>query len=122
MSLLNKKAFTISEFLITSLSLFTGLYFIFWTGFLGSNCTLAQSYLNDFAYCDLGANTKKCWAILKRQIESLRFTESKKLFIDSSENQKKVILIFDFHLPIIGAHQGLKDIKLTSLLDKEKWQ
>lgn len=122
MNLLDRKGFTISEFLITSLSLFSGLYFIFWTGFLGSNCALAQTYLNDYAYCDLGANTKKCWATMKRQIESLRFIESKKLFIDNSDSPKTVKLIFDYQLPIIGANTGVHGIQLTSVLEREKWQ
>ncbi len=110
------------EFLITMTSLFSGLYFIFWTSYLGCNYALAGFYLNDFSFCELNSNRRECWIQLKRKVDSLKFVKVNQLYTENSLREKTVHLNFDYSLPIIGLSHGIKDIKLSSSLQPGKWQ
>lgn len=118
----NENGFTISEFLITVTSLFMGLYFIFWTCYLGCNYALARFYLNDFSFCELNLSHKECWISLKRQVDSLKFIKITQLYTNNSTFEKTVYLAFDYHLPIPGLTQGIQNIKLSSSVQTGIWQ
>jgi|GEM_PF-5355275 len=122
MSLRKKNGFTISEFLITVVSLFCGLYFIFWTCYLGCNFALAKFYLDDFSFCELNTQSNKCWIFLKRRVDALKFVRINSLYTDSTAVDKTVYLVFDYALPIIGLNRGVENIKLSSSIQLGRWQ
>lgn len=117
-----KNGFTISEFLITIVSLFSGLYFIFWTCYLGCNFALAKFYLNDFSLCELNSNSKECWVFLKRRMDMLKFVKINSLYTENRTSDKTVYLVFDYSLPIIGLNRGVENIKLSSSIQPGRWQ
>lgn len=122
MSHRKKNGFTISEFLITVVSLFSGLYFIFWTCYLGCNFALAKFYLDDFSLCELNAQSNKCWIFLKRRVGTLKFVRINSLYTDSTAADKTVYLVFDYALPIVGLNRGVENIKLSSSIQPGRWQ
>ena len=122
MSSRHKNGFTISEFLITVISLFSGLYFIFWTCYLGCNFALAKFYLDDFSFCELNSRSKDCWVNLKRRVDSLKFVKINRLYTEHISTDKVVHLNFDYALPIIGLTRGVEDIKLSSSVQPSRWQ
>lgn len=117
-----KNGFTISEFLITVVSLFSGLYFIFWICYLGCNFALAKFYLHDFSFCELNSQPKECWTYLKRRVDSLKFVKIRRLYTESISNNKTVYLNFDYALPIIGVTRRVENIKLSSSIHPGRWQ
>lgn len=114
--------FTITEFLITMTSLFAGFYFIFWSCYLGSNYTLAKHYLKNYSRCDLNLESKECWQVLKRRVDSLKFIDIQHLYLDTTLANKSVHLVFDYQLPMVGLGQGIQGIKLSSTLKSSAWQ
>lgn len=122
MSPRRKNGFSISEFLITIVSLFSGLYFIFWTCYLGCNFALAKFYLDDFSFCELNTQAKECWIFLKRRVDALKFVKITSLYTDNTVSDKKVYLVFDYALPIIGLSHGVQNIKLSSSVQPGRWQ
>lgn len=117
-----KNGFSILEFLITLVSLFAGLYFIFWYSYLATNYTLAQYYLSDYTFCELSNNSKHCLSFLKQRLNTLKFIEIQKLNLKSSAYTKTVSLILDYNLPLPGFSDGVKTIKLTSSINPGVWQ
>lgn len=118
----HKNGFTISEFLITISSLFAGFYFIFWSCYLGSNYTLAHFYLKDYSLCDLNLQPRSCWQILKRRMDSLKFVDIQRLYLETTPTKKSVYVVFNYDLPMIGLTQGVRDIQLSSSLTSSAWQ
>ena len=122
MSLRRNSGFTVVEFLITSVSIFCGFYFVFWSCYLGANTMLARFYLNDFALCQLNSKPNECLQNLKRRLDTLKFIEVKKIDIQTSLAIRSVSLIYNYNLPILGLAQGLQTIHLSSQINLGDWQ
>lgn len=117
-----KSGFTILEFLLTAVSLFSGLYFIFWASYLAANYTLARHYLMGYTYCELKSKPSECWNSLTRQIDSLKFIKIEKLHRSIDFGKKTVSLEFAYNLPIIGLSQGIQSIALSASHQPGDWQ
>ena len=117
---MNRNGFSIVEFLISVVAIFSGVYFIFWFSYLATNYTLAKYYLDDFSFCELKSNPKNCLTLLKRRVDSLKFVEIQKLETETIGSQKKATLVFNFDLPILGFDKGIKNIRLSSTSHLER--
>lgn len=118
----NNRGFGILDFLITFVSLFAGLYFIFWAAYFGCNYFLARFYLDNFTFCELKITSTDCWHTLKRQIHSLKFVDVKKLHLEKSSKTKTVSLIFDYTLPTLGLSKGVGSLELSSSINEGAWR
>ncbi|MBL7544943.1 MAG: hypothetical protein JNL11_14085 [Bdellovibrionaceae bacterium] len=119
---MNQRGFSVIEFAISVVSFASGLYFIFWACYLGSNYSLARYYLDDFLFCEMKAHPKECWQSLKRRVDSLKFVEVRQLSTNILGQTKTAILVFNYSLPIFGLSQGITNIKLTASQQIGKWQ
>ena len=127
---LKNNGFTVLEFLIISVSFFSGLYFIFWASLFASNYMLAQHYLNDFSFCQLKSNStncirecvNQCLHTLEKSLNSLLFIKIKNLDFQTIGQTKIVNLIFAYDLPMIGPSSKWSDIKISSSVDVGAWR